>query len=68
MQIEYHILDEAAKQLRETVGNSIPLDPPGWPDEDRRTLRALLEEVCWGDLIAAVRSAADRMPEPGGEG
>lgn len=64
MYVEYHVLDEAAKQLRESIGTSIPLDPPGWSGEDTETLRSVLEEVCWGDLIAAVRNAADRLPDP----
>ena len=69
MYVEHHILDEAAKQLRESIGTSIPLDPPDWPAEDIAALRRLLDEVCWGDLMDALRVAAARIPDPGdGEG
>lgn len=68
MYVEHHILDEAAKQLRDSVGNGIPFDPPGWPDEDRKALRNVLEEVSWADLMTAVRAAGERLLEPDGEG
>lgn len=65
MYMEHHILDEAAKQLRESIGTSIPLDPPGWSPEDLAALRRLLDEVCWGDLMDTLRVAAARIPGNG---
>lgn len=67
MHVEHHILDEAAKQLRETIGTALPMYPPGWTVEDNRMLREVLEEVHWGDLMVTVRAAAERLPEPDGE-
>lgn len=64
MHIDFHILDEAAKQLRETVGTWIPVNPPGWSTEDRQTLSDLLNELGWGDLMDALRVAAERLPDP----
>lgn len=64
MHVDFHILNEAAKQLRETVGNSIPLEPRGWPAEDLQLLREVLYELNWGDLMDALRAAAERLPDP----
>lgn len=63
MFVEYHIRDEAAKQLREGIGTTIPLDPPGWSAEDRQKLRDVLYEVNWADLMTAVHMAAQRLDE-----
>lgn len=69
MDVDYHILDEAAKQLRESIGTSIPLDPPDWPAEDLAVLRDLMNELCWGDFMDVLRVAAARMADPDdGEG
>lgn len=63
MFIEYSIRDEAAKQLRDGIGASIPVDPPGWSAEDRQKLRDLLYEVNWADLMTAVHMAAERLDQ-----
>lgn len=63
MYVEYHIRDEAAKQLRDGIGTSIPVDPPGWSNEDRQKLRDVLYEINWADLMVAVHQAAERLNE-----
>lgn len=63
--MEQHILNEAAQQLREAVGTSLPLTPPGWSHEDCAALREVLDEVTVSDLLVAVRAAAERLPDDG---
>lgn len=63
--MEQHILNEAAQQLREAVGTSLPLTPPGWSHEDCTALREVLDEVTVSDLLVAVRAAAERLPDDG---
>jgi hypothetical protein len=64
MYVDFHIRDEAAKQLREAIETHLPITPPGWSEEDLGTLRAVLNEIVWPDLMNAVQAAADRLSQP----
>jgi hypothetical protein len=64
--VEPYVLDEAARQLRETIGTHIPIDPPfRWSEEALQSLHEVFLEVRETDLREALRAAAERLPEPG---
>jgi hypothetical protein len=70
MHVEPFVLDEAARQLRETIGTYVPLDPPfRWRQADLEALHELFAEVREMDLRDALVKAAERLADRGdGEG
>jgi hypothetical protein len=65
MHVEPFVIDEAARQLRETIGTYVPLDPPfRWRQDDLDALHELFAEVREMDLRDALVKAAERLPEP----
>jgi hypothetical protein len=67
MHVDLEIISAAAHLIAVDI-ESLPCEEDaewrGFDEEDAKTYQALLSEITWADLIPAVRSAADRLPEP----
>ena len=68
MYVEHHILDAGAKLIIGAIENGVPTDAAGFNTEDQEVLEAVLTELNWSDLLAALRAAGERVPFVLGEG
>jgi hypothetical protein len=67
MYVDTEIIHAAAELISADI-ESLPSEDHaewrGFDEADTKTFLDLLGEITWADLIAAVQSAADRLPEP----
>lgn len=67
MYVDYEIISSAAQLIRGMLDNGLPVEDEarfqGFDAEQTKTLRALIQELDWGDLCVALRQAATRLPE-----
>jgi hypothetical protein len=70
MHVDAEIISAAAELMTADIG-SLPWEDHaewrGFDEADTGTFQALLDEITWADLIPALRTAAERLPEPSDE-